>query len=418
MILVGEASMCADAEVGRASAKIHAMSLIFGLDAAHATRLSTVVLELGSRLLATRSPGACLQVSLDDTEGDESLWLAFEGIWGSASQAIAGHFFDAVDARGVPTLLRGRSRLPARQPASAIERARDILGQKTVDEMSMELLAQNAMLEESRRHLVRAVEEAERASQVKSEFLASMSHELRTPMNSIIGFSRRLIKRLDGQVSSRDMDALRIVDRNARHLLALINDILDLSRIEAGKVELQLGRITLSSLVEETVAQCACLVDDGAHTLEVALPERPVTFLGDGTKLRQVLLNLVSNAIKYSASGAVTIRAAQDWDPALREVIRISVRDRGQGLSEHEQSQLFQRFTRLNNSATASASGTGLGLAISAEYMGMHGGRIDLWSALGEGSEFTMVVPHARRSESLPPAARGSFHPSRYPGAS
>jgi signal transduction histidine kinase/DNA-binding response OmpR family regulator/CHASE3 domain sensor protein len=235
--------------------------------------------------------------------------------------------------------------------------------------------------------------EAERASRVKSEFLANMSHELRTPMNSIMGFTQRLIKKLSDTLPERELDALRTVDRNAKHLLGLINDILDLSKIEAGKMELNLTRIDLAAVVREAAEQASPLTDNKPVEVRLELPEGPLMVSGDRIMLKQVVLNLLSNGINYTESGTVTIAVGEIHDARLGRVARLAVRDTGIGIKPADVGRLFQQFTQLDGSPSRKVGGTGLGLAITALYVRMHKGRIDVTSDYGKGAEFTVLLP-------------------------
>ncbi|WZO96193.1 response regulator [Isosphaeraceae bacterium EP7] len=261
-----------------------------------------------------------------------------------------------------------------------------------VEEQRMKLLTdlrvQSRALEEARR-------ESERASRVKSEFLASMSHELRTPMNSIMGFTARLIRKLGAQLPERELDALRTVDRNAKHLLVLINDILDLSKIEAGHMELDRADLDLVQAAREAHDQSAALVDGKPIELVFEAPARPIPLVGDRMKLRQVAMNLISNAIKYTEQGCVTVSVGLAEDDRLGPVARLSVRDTGIGIKPEDHCRLFQNFARLDEGYTRKVGGTGLGLVLSDRYARMHGGRIDVQSVYGEGSEFSVLIPLA-----------------------
>lgn len=247
-----------------------------------------------------------------------------------------------------------------------------------------------------------AIREARRASHVKSEFLANMSHELRTPMNSIIGFTKRLIGKLGGQISERHMDALVTVDRNAKHLLGLINDILDLSKIEAGKMELKRTRIDLVSVAKDVIEQTATLLDGKPLELVVDLPDKPIEMEADRVKLVQVATNLVSNAIKYSDKGTIAVTVREVVGPSGDINAELEVCDTGIGIKEDDLQQLFAKFAQLDGSPTRSVGGTGLGLYITAQYVQMHGGSIDVKSVYGEGSTFIVSLPTGRRASEAP----------------
>jgi signal transduction histidine kinase/DNA-binding response OmpR family regulator/CHASE3 domain sensor protein len=259
-----------------------------------------------------------------------------------------------------------------------------------VEQQRMRLLAD---LQVQSKALELAREEAERASRVKSEFLANMSHELRTPMNSIMGFTQRLLKKLATTLPERELDALQTVDRNAKHLLNLINDILDLSKVEAGKAELHPTNFDLCTAIREAVEQTAPLLDGKPVAVVLELATSPFYLRGDRMMILQVVLNLLSNAIKFTDQGTVTISLDSVSDDRLGSVARLRVRDTGIGIKDEDRVRLFQHFTQLDGSPTRKAGGTGLGLAISARYVQLHGGRIEVGGEFGRGSEFTVCLP-------------------------
>lgn len=241
--------------------------------------------------------------------------------------------------------------------------------------------------------LINAKESAERAEQAKSHFLTSMSHELRTPMNSILGFTNRLIKKLEPVLEERDFDALVTIRRNAEHLLELINDILDLSKIEAGKMDLFRQEVDLHNLLGRLEKQMKPLSDAKSLALIAEPAPEGSVIMADQTRLFQILVNLVSNAIKYTDQGSVRIRLSKDHDVELGKVWRFEVSDTGVGVAEDDMARLFQKFTQLDQSVSRRVGGTGLGLAITSELVAMHQGRIEVESKLGEGSRFTVVLP-------------------------
>jgi PAS domain S-box-containing protein len=259
-----------------------------------------------------------------------------------------------------------------------------------VEQQRMKLMTN---LQAQSKALQAAKQDAEQASRVKSEFLANMSHELRTPMNSIMGFTQRLLRKLGSTLPERELDALRTVDRNAKHLLTLINNILDLSKIEAGKMEPQRAYFDLVSLVREAADQLAPLTDGKPVEVRLDLVEGPLPIDGDRVMLKQVVMNLVANGIKYTERGSVTVSVRTGDDPQLGRVTRIGVRDTGIGIRPEDRGQLFRVFTQLDGSPSRKVGGTGLGLVISAQYVQMHGGRIDVESEFGRGSEFTVILP-------------------------
>jgi signal transduction histidine kinase/DNA-binding response OmpR family regulator len=233
--------------------------------------------------------------------------------------------------------------------------------------------------------------ELEIASQHKSQFLANMSHELRTPMNAIIGVSEMLLE--DARDLGRDdeVEPLERVLRASKHLLALINDILDLSKIEAGKMDLHLETFAIAPLVEDVVTTMRTLAETNGNRLRVECPADIGSMRADPMRVRQALLNLTSNAVKFTENGLVTIsanrrRADVDW-------ITLAVEDTGIGMTAEQVARLFQDFTQADASTTRKYGGTGLGLAISRRFCRLMGGDITVVSAPGRGSTFTMSLP-------------------------
>ena len=241
---------------------------------------------------------------------------------------------------------------------------------------------------------VQAVDDMRNADKIKSQFLANMSHELRTPLNSIIGFSRVILKGIDGPVTELQQQDLNAIYNSGQHLLNLINDILDLSKIEAGKMEITLEEnVNLSDLINSVMSTVVGLIKDKPialkHNLSTDIPPLRV----DPTKVRQILINLFSNAAKFTDEGSITIDAGlQKTETGLQEVL-ISVTDTGTGIAEHDQNKLFQPFSQVDASATRKTGGSGLGLSISRHLVEMHGGRIGLSSEPGKGSIFFFTLP-------------------------
>jgi signal transduction histidine kinase len=228
--------------------------------------------------------------------------------------------------------------------------------------------------------------ELETASRHKSEFLANMSHELRTPLNAIIGFSEVLVERLFGELNDKQAEYVSDIAESGRHLLALINDILDLSKIEAGRMELDLSEFEIG----KTIAHTLSLVRERAERRAIAIASRvdAATVRADERKVKQVLLNLLSNALKFTPQGGrVDVRADR-----LTDCIEVSVADTGIGIAPEDQDKVFEEFRQVGASA-ARVEGTGLGLAISRKFIELHGGRMWLTSVPGKGSTFTFSLP-------------------------
>jgi len=228
----------------------------------------------------------------------------------------------------------------------------------------------------------------EEASQHKSQFLANMSHELRTPLNAILGYTELMADGAYGEPSEKMLGILKRLEANGRHLLGLINDVLDLSKIEAGQLVLELSDYCVQDIAQTVRSTLEPLAADKKLAFRVEMgPELPPG-RGDGRRLAQVLINLVGNAIKFTDAGEVAIEAE-----ANSGTFYVSVRDTGPGISAADQTKLFQEFQQADNAITRRKGGTGLGLAISKRIIEMHGGRIWVESQPGQGSTFTFTLP-------------------------
>ena len=231
-----------------------------------------------------------------------------------------------------------------------------------------------------------ARDEAMASSQAKSEFLANMSHELRTPLNAIIGFSKVLSKNKAGNLTTKDISYVTKVHHNGEHLLSLVNDILDISKIEAGHLELDLSRLGLADLVKEVIEQCEGQISDGHITLEAELPLDIADMETDVAKLRQVLINLVGNALKFTHEGGVIVRVGVQ--PDTQRPLYVEVADTGIGIPEDRLEDIFESFRQAENQKSRQYEGTGLGLAISRAFTDLMGYQLTVRSKLGEGSTF------------------------------
>ncbi|HUN67906.1 MAG TPA: ATP-binding protein [Burkholderiales bacterium] len=227
------------------------------------------------------------------------------------------------------------------------------------------------------------------ANQHKSDFLANMSHELRTPLNAIIGFSEVLVEKMFGEVNDKQLDYLKDIHSSGKHLLSLINDILDLSKIEAGRMELDISEFDLRSALENAMT----LVRERAqrHGISLSLEvDRSLAMLqGDERKFKQILLNLLSNAVKFTPEGGKVRVAAR---PGV-DAVEIAVSDTGVGIAVEDQKVVFEEFRQVGRDYTRKAEGTGLGLALTKRFVELHGGTIRLESAPGKGSTFTFTIP-------------------------
>jgi signal transduction histidine kinase len=250
--------------------------------------------------------------------------------------------------------------------------------------------------------LFREIEEKgrqlETASKHKSQFLANMSHELRTPLNAILGYTKMIQNNIYGDVPEKIREVIARLEQSGRHLLGLINDVLDFSKIEAGQLTLSLHDYSMKEVVQAVLAAVESLATEKKLRLEIALsPDLPLG-KGDQRRIAQVLLNLVGNAIKFTEVGEVQVQAT-----AADGVFAVSVRDTGPGISSADQHRIFEEFQQVDSSSTRRKGGTGLGLAIAKRIIEMHGGRLWVESALGEGSTFWFTLPV--RVESQPEAA-------------
>ena len=254
-------------------------------------------------------------------------------------------------------------------------------------------LANQSQVAISNARLFREVEQKgnqlEIANRHKSEFLANMSHELRTPLNAIIGFSEVLLQRMFGELNAKQDEYLNDVLSSGRHLLSLINDILDLSKVEAGRMELDLARFDLPQAVQDT----RVLVRERAmrHGIDVRLDvdDRLGPFVADERKVKQVLLNLLSNAVKFTEEGGRIEIRATPTDGG----VEISVSDTGIGIAAENQELIFEEFRQVGGDYAHKREGTGLGLALARRFVELHGGRIWVKSQLGHGSTFTFSLP-------------------------
>jgi len=236
--------------------------------------------------------------------------------------------------------------------------------------------------------LQRTAVQLEEMDRLKSQFLANMSHELRTPLNSIIGFSRVLLKGIDGPLTDLQKADLTSIYNNGQNLLGLINDVLDMSRIEAGKMELVFEPVDLRPIIDGVMSTAIALVKEKPVELVKEVADDLPIIRADSTRIRQVILNLVSNAANFTEEGSITTRA---W--VGDDCVTVSVTDNGIGIPEDQWEKIFEEFQQVDGSTTRRVSGSGLGLPISRHFVEMHGGRIWVESEIGVGSTFTFTIP-------------------------
>lgn len=251
------------------------------------------------------------------------------------------------------------------------------------------LTKQNRELDRQRQQIELQNQKLQEAARLKSQFLATMSHELRTPMNAIIGFSQLLLRQRQHALAPQQEDMMQRILSNAKHLLAMINDILDLSKLEAGRIDLKLASFDLRELLNSTVSELHSLAAEKHLDLEIELLLSDPWIVNDRDRLRQVLVNLLSNAIKFTENGGVKM-IAQDREG---DRISIEVRDTGIGISPQDIPYIFEEFRQVDQTTTRKYSGTGLGLAITDWLVQMMQGKIDVQSQLGCGSSFRVEFP-------------------------
>jgi signal transduction histidine kinase len=261
--------------------------------------------------------------------------------------------------------------------------------EQKVREATAELVRQNELLRRS--HIA-----LEQASALKSQFLANMSHEFRTPLNAILGYTSMLLKGVSGDMTAQQRRNLERIDSNSHHLLSIINDILDISRIEAGKMPLTLVEFLFPDMIREVLAEVEPLIARAKLAVATELDEALPLLRSDRQKVKQIIINLLTNALKFTPQGWVKVTAG--YDKRLDRVA-IAVADSGIGISPKDQEVIFEDFRQADDSPTRQYTGAGLGLAICRRLTQMLGGELTVRSALGEGSIFTLSLPRAPRDE-------------------
>jgi PAS domain S-box-containing protein len=308
-------------------------------------------------------------------------------------EAIAGKVLSSTgEETATVTILHDLSEaMEKRRLYEQVKRHSEELRQR-VREATGELAQQNELLR-------RQALQLEQASAMKSQFLANISHELRTPLNAIIGYTHLLLEGVAGALGEGARERLRRVDSNARHLLSIINDLLDLTRIESGKMPVELESFTLRDIVGEVTAEMEPLIEKSGLALEVEVEPAELRVESDRKKVKQILVNLLSNALKFTPAGRVAVRAGAE--PGERWVA-VAVSDTGVGIPEDHQTRIFEVFAHgaaSGGTGPASARSSGLGLSICRRLASLLGGEIGLESRVGEGSTFTLRLPRRARGQ-------------------
>jgi signal transduction histidine kinase/CheY-like chemotaxis protein len=273
------------------------------------------------------------------------------------------------------------------------------------NEMLTQIEKHEKEIQEVNEQLVQSEQRARAATQAKSHFLANMSHELRTPLNAIIGYSEMLQEEAQDSGQESFIPDLKKINRSGRHLLDLINDVLDLSKIEAGKMELYLETFDVPNLLEDVSTTVQLLVQKNSNTLEVRCPANLGAMRADMTKVRQSLFNLLSNASKFTKNGKITLEAARETSPTKANWIVFRVSDTGIGMTPEQQDRVFEAFSQADSATARDFGGTGLGLTITKTFCRMMGGDVALTSEPGKGTTFTIRLPTEVREPKAESAA-------------
>jgi signal transduction histidine kinase len=299
-------------------------------------------------------------------------------------EAIAGKILsDHGELTAVVTILHDRRE--ALKTARLYEQLKE-----ASDELERRIQAATSDIAHQNELLRRQAIELEQASALKSQFLANMSHEFRTPLNAMLGYTSMLLQGVGGSLEPSAKRHLMRVESNGRHLLTIINEILDISRIEAGRMPLQLSRFDVPALIGEVKSELEPIILRSKLVVTVDVPKNLPSLVSDRQKMKQILLNLLSNALKFTHRGTVVIKARRS---RKERTITLSVTDNGIGIAPADHQKIFEDFRQLDNSPTRRYGGTGLGLSICRRLAQMLDGRITLRSDMGKGSTFALVLP-------------------------
>jgi len=411
MINLGRILIRDETSIVESRNKIRLLAEDLKFDSIAATKLATITSEL-SRIIYQKDEESSIEVGFDKKADAFGLLLIFQSKKENLNIAKASVFFDKLE------IFNGEDGFcnikafkyipnPQFQPTDEfiqIEKERlirlssaELLGEvKRKNEELLKLLDEVKEHAKKEKELAVAAataeaekEKAEETSRIKSGFLANMSHELRTPLNSIIGFSEILLEKTFGELNPKQTRYVNNILTSGKHLLTLINDILDLSKVEAGKVELKIEEISL----KDTLGECQTLVKSLASKKGILLDvkvEGISTVQADPVRLKQIMYNLLSNAIKFTPEGGRVDVEARLVD----KMVQISVKDTGIGIAKKDYEKVFEEFQQIDSSYSKKYAGTGLGLPLTRKLVELHGGKIWLESELGKGSTFTFTLPH------------------------
>ncbi len=345
--------------------------------------------------IARDKPGRELQLAVATGRAEDEGWrLRKDGtrFWASVLITVLRDESGTVVGFGKVTRdLTERMQAQRRSIESAREIAAEQAAREAAEERSQEMQALARQLTEQTEQLAQQSIAAGAASRAKSEFLAAMSHELRTPLNAIGGYVQLLQMGIAGQVTAGQQEHLERIQRSQQHLLAVINDILNFSRIEAGQIDYKLERVAICDAVESVVSMIAPQAQKKHIHLSVTPPERSLTVVADLQKVRQIVLNLLSNAVKFTAADG-TIALSCSEEPGS---VAVRVSDTGIGIPPSQLDEIFAPFMQVGRSLATPKEGTGLGLAISRDLAHGMNGTLTVESRLGEGSTFTLRLPRA-----------------------
>jgi PAS domain S-box-containing protein len=349
-------------------------------------------------------------VSIDEKGTIETFSAAAEGIFGYYASEVIGKNIKILMQKeialehdlylerrihGAPSTVVGQRRIvdAVRKDGSVFKLEAQVEEVQVGDEIFyiglVEDITERLELE---RQAEQAREQAERANEAKSAFLANMSHELRTPMNAIIGYSEMLAEDAEDEGLEDMLGDLNKITNAGKHLLSLINDVLDLSKIEAGKMDLFLEDFSIKDVAEDVASTALSLVERNANELSVEVDQELGTLHGDVTKVRQILFNLISNAAKFTKEGKITLSAKPSSIGKI-PAVRLAVTDTGIGIPEDKLEHIFSEFSQADESTTRNYGGTGLGLALVKRFCEMMGGSIRVESTVGQGSDFIVMLP-------------------------